>query len=146
MANIKPRSEIYALAALKDRRATIAGQIMRLQDALRCRQEQLMHLDASIQILQPGYDLDKAPVKRFRRVHLFGKGELSRTVLDVLRRGGKPMSTSEVIAAFMVLKGYEPESRTAISHRVRANLAYQFRHRRLVTKAGELSAARWTLI
>ena len=42
-------------------------------------------------------------------------------------------------------KGYEPDSRTAISHRVRANLAYQVHHRRLVTKTGEGPAARWTL-
>lgn len=145
MPNIKPSSKTYALAALKDRRATIAGQIKKLEDAIAGRREQLMHLDATLQILEPGFDTDNAPVKRFRRVHLFGQGELSRDVLDVLRRAGKPITTEQAIADFMALKDLGPESRTAVAHRVRANLAYQVRHKQLVTKTGERRKARWAL-
>jgi hypothetical protein len=142
---MKDTSNKYALRALKDRRAAIAGEIMKLRDMVAARVEQLAHMNAAIKILEPGFDSNKAPAKRFRRVHLFGKGELSRSVLDVLRRGGRPMSTGDVIASFMALKGYEPDARKAISHRVRANLAYQTRRRNLVTKTGGRASARWAL-
>lgn len=63
----------YAVAALKDRRATLAGEIVRFKQGIRDREEQLSHLDATLRILDPSYRADTIAPKRIRRVKLFGE-------------------------------------------------------------------------
>jgi hypothetical protein len=50
----------YAIHALKDRRATMAGEIVQMKEGIRYREEQLSHLDAVLRELDPilpgGYD------------------------------------------------------------------------------------------
>jgi hypothetical protein len=38
----------YAIAALKDRRATMAGEIVQFKQGIADREEQLTHLDATL--------------------------------------------------------------------------------------------------
>ena len=59
----------YAIAALKDRRATMAGEIVRFKQGIRDREEQLSHLDATLRVLDPEYRADTiAPKRTLRRV------------------------------------------------------------------------------
>src|SRR6185437_9080776 len=82
----------YAIAALKDRRATMAGEIVRFKQGIRDREEQLAHLDATLRILDPEYRANTIAPKRLRQVKLFGQGELNRLIIDALRRAeGKPL-------------------------------------------------------
>jgi hypothetical protein len=69
----------YVIAALKERRATMAGEIVQMKQGIRDREEQLSHLDASLRILDPSYRADTLPPKRLRRVKLFGNGERTRS-------------------------------------------------------------------
>jgi hypothetical protein len=62
----------YAIHALKDRRATMAGEIVQMKEGIAYREEQLTHLDAVE--LDPSYRADTLPPKRLRRVKLFGNG------------------------------------------------------------------------
>jgi len=136
----------YAIAALKDRRATMAGEILKFKDGIRHRQEQLAHLDATLRILDPEYRSDTLPPKRLRQVKLFGGGELNRLILDALRRaGGTPLSTPEIADAIIAAKGYGEEARPALIRRARANLSYLLRHKGSVQKTGERMTARWLL-
>jgi hypothetical protein len=80
----------YAISALKDRRATMAGEIVQMKEGIRDREEQLTHLDATLRVLDPSYRADSIPPKRLRRVKLFGSGELNRLIADALRRAEKP--------------------------------------------------------
>lgn len=96
----------YAIAALKDRRATLAGEVVAMKEGIRYRTEQLAHLDACLRVLDPSYRSDTIPPKRRRRVKLFGGGELNRLILDALRRGGKPMTNVEIAKSIIELKGY----------------------------------------
>lgn len=140
------KSNQYAVAALKDRRATLAGEIVRFKQGIRDREEQLTHLDAVLRVLDPEYRASTIAPKRIRRVKLFGNGELSRLILDALRRAdGKPLSTPQIADAIIAAKGYGHDARHALSHRVRANLAYLQRQRGSVQKIGERLAARWRL-
>jgi hypothetical protein len=41
----------YAIHALKDRRATLAGEIVQVKEGIRYREEQLTHLDAMLRVL-----------------------------------------------------------------------------------------------
>jgi hypothetical protein len=61
----------YAIHALKDRRATMAGEIVQMKEGIACREEQLSHLDAVSRELDPSHRADTIPPKRLRRVKLF---------------------------------------------------------------------------
>jgi|SRR5579862_5221988 len=136
----------YAIAALKDRRATLAGEIVRFKQGIHDREEQLTHLDATLRVLDPEYRADTVAPKRIRRVKLFGGGELNRLIIDALRRaGGNPVSTPAICDAIIAAKGYGPEAKHALIRRVRANLSYLLRHREAVEKIGNRMTARWRL-
>ncbi len=136
----------YALAALKDKRATIAGEIVQLRNKLAWAESQLKHLDATIGIFEPNLDPDSIPNKHPRkRVKLFRQGELGRLILDALRTADGPMRTQDIVSAILLVQGHDEAARTALAPRVRGNLQY------LVTKAGTVSKiggggnARWAI-
>jgi hypothetical protein len=136
----------YAITALKDRRATLAGEIVRFKEGIRYREEQLAHMDAVLRELDPTYRADTIAPKRLRRVKLFGGGELNRLILDALRRSnGKPLKPGQIADAIIKVKGYGKEARHALIRRVRANLSYLLRHRKQVHKIGNRLTARWML-
>lgn len=136
----------YAIHALRDRRATLAGEIIKFKQGIRDREEQLIHLDATLRILDPSYRADTLPPKRLRRVKLFGGGELNRLIHDSLRRAeDRPLSNMEIAQAIVAAKGYGEDSLPALARRVRANLSYLLRERGTVVKIGERMAARWKL-
>lgn len=136
----------YAIAALKDRRATLAGEIERFKQGIRDRQEQLSHLDATLRVLDPEYRADTIAPKRIRRVKLFGGGELNRLILDILRRAdGKALTTPQITDAMIAVKGYGHEAKPALARRIRANLSYLLRERGMVEKTGDRLTARWRL-
>ncbi|MFC2950702.1 hypothetical protein ACFOOP_02095 [Marinicaulis aureus] len=135
----------YALAALKDKRATLSGEIADMKKQIKWREDQLAHVDATIAIFEPGFDVDSLPLKRPRkRVKLFKQGELGRLIFDALRRSGEPMLTADVVTAVMEAQGYESEARSAFGPRVRGNLAYQL-GRGTVEKTGIGRDTRWRL-
>jgi hypothetical protein len=146
---VKPVSDKgnkYAIAALKDRRATMAGEIIQFKEAIRYREEQLAHLDATLRVLDPSYRADTLPPKRLRRVKLFGGGELNRLILDALRRSdGQPMTNLEIARSIIEAKGYGEAAIHSLTRRVRANLSYLLRVRRMVVKTGERLEAKWSL-
>lgn len=147
MTDFSPlKSNQYAIAALKDRRATLAGEIVKFKQGIHDRLEQLSHLDAVLRTLDPEYRADTIAPKRIRRVKLFGGGELNRLILDALRRAdGKPLSTPEIADAIIAAKGYGHDAKHALVRRVRANLSYLMRQRNAVIKTGERMTARWQL-
>ena len=134
----------YAIHALKDRRATLASEIVQFKQGISDREEQLSHLDATLRILDPPYRADTIPPKRLRRVKLFGNGELNRLIADALRRAEKPLGSADIAAAIVETKDYGRESIHALTRRVRANLSYLLRNKRVV-KTGDRLTTRWTL-
>ena len=136
----------YAIHALKDRRATMAGEIVQFKQGIRDREDQLSHLDATLRILDPSYRADTIAPKRLRRVKLFGGGELNRLIIDALRKAdGKPLSTPEIADDIITVKGYGHDAKHALIRRVRANLSYLLRHRGSIEKIGNRMTARWRL-
>lgn len=135
----------YALAALKDKRAALAGEITQLKKQIAWRQEQLAHVDATLLLFDPKADPDRIPAKRaYKHVKLFKQGELGRTILDALRQAGGPTSTADLATAVTAAIGQPQSMRAAMVHRARANLAYLER-RGTVVKTGAKGAVRWAL-
>jgi hypothetical protein len=139
-------SNKYALAALKDRRAAIAGEISSLESRLRYLRQMVEHVDGTLRLFAPNLDPGAIPEKKpYRRVKLFNAGELNRLILGALRKAEKPLSTAQVAAAVVKELGYGPEAAKSMANRVRANLSYLLRKRGLVAKEGDRASARWSL-
>jgi len=125
----------YALTALKDKRATLAGEIAALKKQIAWRVEALSHVDGCLRLLEPDGDPSTIPAKRpYRRVKLFRQGELGRMILDALRRAGKPLGTHAVVTALLAEGGHSEDARPAMTPRVRGNLCY-------LEKAGKVNKA-----
>ncbi len=135
----------YALSALKKKRAALAGEIAQLERQVRARKESLGHVDACLRLLDPSCAVEDIPNARVvKHVNLFRQGELGRLILDALRKAGKPMSTAEIVTAVMAAGGHGEDARPALRARVRGNLAYLER-RKKVQKVGERNTARWLI-
>jgi hypothetical protein len=136
----------YALRALKDRRAEIAGEICQLKIQLKTRKLQLVYIDASILLLDPSVDLDKLPAKRtIKHVRLFKRGELGRLILGALREAnGGPLGTHDITAAVIDKVGFDQDVRLTVKDRVRLNLNYLERGGR-VSRTGKQQNVRWSL-
>ena len=135
----------YALAALKDKRATLAGEIVSLKKKLEWAEKQLVHVDATLEIFSPGFNPESLGVKRPRkRVKLFAQGELGRMVLDALRRAGKPQGLRDITTALLTAGGHGESARPGLTPRVRGNLSYQVK-RGTITSSGSGRAITWAL-
>lgn len=136
----------YALAALKDKRATLATEIVQLERQLRHRRDMLVHVDATLRLLDPNVAIDAIPNKRpKKRIKLFRQGELGRMIVDAIRRSPTgTASTAEIVTELLAAGGHNEDVRKTISPRVRSNLAYLARHAK-VEKTGQAREARWKL-
>jgi hypothetical protein len=135
----------YAVAALRDQRARLSGEIAALKKQIAWKQGQLSHLDATLAIFEPGADPSAIPNKRpQKRVKLFRQGELGRLIIDALRRAEKPLQTQEIVTALIAETGHNESARAALMPRVRGNLAYLQKSGR-VTKAGRGMSVTWAL-
>ena len=129
----------YAIHALKDRRATMAGEIVQMKEGISYREEQLTHLDAVLRELDPSYRADTLPPKRLRRVKLFGNGELNRLIAT--RSGGlKSPWRATTLPTRFVRPGLRAGVIYALTRRVRANLSYLLRNKRVVKTGDRLTA------
>ena len=96
----------YAMAALRERRAALDGEIKECDRKLRYLREAIGHIDATLSLFDPNGDPKEITAKRpYKRVKLFASGKLGRLVLDALRRGARPMTTAEIIASIVEKMG-----------------------------------------
>jgi hypothetical protein len=92
----------HVLSGLMAKRAELAGKIEMMQREIRALVVSLDHVDAAIRIFDPNVDLEDIKAKLPPR-HMAFKGEVSRLVLDALRKSAKPMPVADL--ALVVLEG-----------------------------------------
>jgi len=116
------------LNALVQRRADLTGRIHVAQGQLQQMHADLASLDAVIHQIDPEYCLD-AIRPRYRRAPAAGEfGSISRTVLDHLRRAGKPISAKDLAGRIIAERGLntgDPKLRRQMNKRVDMALRYQ---------------------
>jgi len=147
MSYERSRGDRYALSALRNKRATIASEIVQTERHLRHLRESLVHVDATLLLLDPEVKPETIPNKRLhpKRVKLFRQGELGRMIFDALRHGNQDgMSTQEIVTALLEAGGHDDTARGAVSGRVRGNLAYMERREKVV-KVGSGRGAVWRI-
>lgn len=77
----------YAIPALKEKRAQIAGRVISLKKQIARHHKELASLDATIALFDPAYRVGSIePRNAPKRSKLFKLGELGRLILDALRR------------------------------------------------------------
>ncbi|MBV8496283.1 MAG: hypothetical protein JO361_05825 [Gammaproteobacteria bacterium] len=105
------------MSALVSKRAEIAGMIARTQQQLGQFRADLAHVDATIRLFAPAMKPETIPAKRICQSDLlFERGELSRRVLDALRRAGAPIRAPDLVRAVMIDTGLDPADRASFAH------------------------------
>ena len=137
----------YAIPALKDKRAELAGKVVSLRKQIAKHTKELASIDATIRVFDPFYKIGSIkPRYPRKRSKLFKQGQLGLHIIDALRRTeGAPLTTHEVITAVLAAIGEGEASRAGLTHSVRSNLTYLER-RRAVVKIGEKGDTRWRLV
>lgn len=136
----------YAIPALKEKRAKIAGEINSLKRQINRHKNTLASLDATIKIFDPDYKIGSIKaIDPRKRAKMFKFGELGRHIVDALRRGARPLSTADVVAAVAVAIGEGKDSEIPLRPSVRSGLAYMQRRGKIV-KIGIRENSSWALI
>src|SRR4030088_2129218 len=92
--------------ALIAKRAEIQDYIQDLETKARRWRARLAHVDATLAIFSPDTDPEAIQPKRgYRRSQYFRASEFSRLCLDVLPVANRPISTADVIAGVLKIKG-----------------------------------------
>lgn len=136
----------YAIPALKEKRASIAGRVISLKKQINRHHKELANLDATIALFEPSYKIGSIKPKRLhKRSKLFKLGELGRLCIDALRRAeGVPMATREIVAAVSVSIGQGKASEAVLAATVRSNLTYMARRGKVV-QVGKGVGCKWEL-
>ena len=114
-------AESHVISGLVSKRAEVAGHINSCHAELKRLQEALSHLDGSIKLFSPQFDLRTLKARRTQKSNgHFVKSEAQRMMLDALRVAAKPLNSLEITATLLNAKGIEPTGTAAA--RVRENV------------------------
>lgn len=78
----------HAITALRDKRGELSGTIDALQDQLRAAMIDLDHIDATLRMFDPEIELDEIRPKPLPPRHHAFKGQVTRSILAMLRSEG----------------------------------------------------------
>ncbi len=120
----------YVLPGLVKRRACLAGELEAAQAKVRQLHTDIAALDAVIRQYDPAYPVDAITTKRPRSVTGEVTGtDMGRTVLDVLRRAGGPLTLAAVAERIVALRGLDAAS-GAVRAAVDGSAGRALRHQR----------------
>ncbi|MEB0032690.1 hypothetical protein QN372_18230 [Undibacterium sp. RTI2.1] len=142
-------AESHIVSGLVSKRAEVAGQIASFKSEIIRLQGALSHLDGSIKLFVPEFDLRTVKAKRTnKRNTYFKKGEAQRMTLDVLREEGKPLSSREITDR--LLKSKNIESNPALVARIQKNVIAVLHRQdghlvRQVEAGGALGYVQWII-
>ena len=104
----------YVLTGLVKRRAELSGEGDMLRAKLAKITIDLGHLDAVIRQFNPEYDMATIRPKRPRSSDAARPEEMSRFVLDVLRKAVEPMGTPAIAVLLMAERGIDGKDRKLV--------------------------------
>lgn len=94
----------HTISGLLTKRADLLGEAERLRDRLAKIKNDISAIDRVLGSLGYAGDLD-AQMPRQKREAIFGRGELTRAILDELRGADGPMTSREIAQAVVALSG-----------------------------------------
>jgi len=126
----------HVVTALRAKRAELAGQIDALQDQLREAMIAVDHVDCTLRLFDPDVDLDEIRPKPLPPRHHAFKGQVTRSILAMLRAEGA-MDAKAITIRLMAERELNPNDKAlakAMQKRIGAALR-NLRERQLVTSA-----------
>jgi hypothetical protein len=98
-------TESHVVSGLVAKRAELTGLIEHFQAQIRQLSMDVDHLDATLLLFNPDYDLLSIKPKGIRSTNpWFLKGEITRLTLEVLKTATAPLSTCDITDALIVRK------------------------------------------
>ncbi len=85
------------------------------------------------------------PKRPYKRVKLFGSGNLNQLILDAMRKGNPPMTALEIVAAVVAELKFGDDAAKGMKSRIRSSLLYLWKVRGSVVKEGERETAVWKI-
>lgn len=108
----------HTISGLLTKRADLFGEAQKLRDRLAEIKNDVAALDRVLGSLGYEGDLDAAMPRQKREV-LFGRGELTRGILDTLRDAAGPMTSREVAQSVLTLVGNDARDRKLMADHTR---------------------------
>ena len=100
------------IAGLVKRRAALTGQIEQAHQALRKMLADLESLDATILPFDPSHRVEAIRPKAFRPPKDWSnRGEMSRSVLSILRQATEPLTSSDIALEMLVSRALDKADR-----------------------------------
>jgi hypothetical protein len=118
---VKPaRTETFehTISGLLAKRAELFNEAERIRDRLAEIKNDVGAVDRVLGTLGYAGDLD-AQMPRQKRQVLFGRGELTRAILDVLRTATEPMATREIAREILSVNEQDPRDRKLLTEHTR---------------------------
>ena len=118
---MKPaRTETYehTITGLLAKRSDLFNEAERIRDRLAEIKNDIGAVDRVLGTLGYTGDLD-AEMPRQKRHVLFGRGELTRAILDVLRDAQEPMATRDVAREILSVNEFDPRDRKLLTEHTR---------------------------
>lgn len=110
-------AESHVISGLVAKRADLSGLIAHHRQEMARLQGDLQHLDATIKLFEPDYDLRTIKSKQIRqRNQHFERGEGQRLVLEALRSLGMPALLSEITQVVAGIKAFSADDLPAVEH------------------------------
>ena len=102
-------AESHVVSGLVAKRSELAGLIQHYQNEIGKLSVALSHIDHTIKLFAPEYDLKTISVKKVvKRNQYLEHGEAQRLSLNILRQAGRPLTSKEITDEIMYGKGIEP--------------------------------------
>jgi hypothetical protein len=138
----------FVISGLVEKRKSLTGLVLDLEERLRQAKQDLVHIDASIRMFAPDLDFRKISHKRpSTRSNLFVHGEIARCCREVLREASEPIAAEAIAIHAMQKKGLDIAD-TKLRLRIVKSALWSLRELRRsgsVEKLGEGLGARWVL-
>lgn len=100
----------FAIAALRDKRSELIGQIRHLEKRIRDIRGNLAHVEGTLAVMDPkGCPTDRHGKRVTGQQGFYGHGEIPRMCRDLLRTSRRPMTIRALSKAIMAEKAIAPD-------------------------------------
>lgn len=136
----------HIITALRDKRAELAGEIQVAEGRLAKLHAEIAAVDITLRVFDPEQKpaTIRAKVKRKQSTR-FRVGEMSRTLLSILRVAQQPLSIREMAAAVAAAHGIDVSTKKALGVLVANTRAVLSRPHEGVVREGVEGEYRWRL-
>jgi hypothetical protein len=143
-------AESHVVSALRDKRGEISGEIVAAERRINDLRASLVHVDATLKLfagrdINPEAILSRLPKAKPLLAQPMSRGDLTKAILDAVRRAGDSVTTNEVTEAVAValdIAANDADRMRRLRERVESTL-YRQRNRGILTTVKDGSRTLW---